>query len=117
MRWWKEYVTQQTERGKKDKKKLFFTVMTSSLPVLKKREQIRKIKKMKDRKHLGPGFHLSDLTEHDFLSRCTLETSILIPGVCSYELCSVLEQDICLKPTVVGYFNLVAFPTISKQFL
>lgn len=60
-----------------------------------------KNKENKERKHLAAGFNLSDLKEHDFLSRCTLETSILIPGVCSYELCSILEQDICLKPTVV----------------
>lgn len=73
MRWHAEYVTQET--GEKKTKNLFFTVMTS-LPVLEKGEQIRKIKKIVERKHLAAGFNLSDLTEHDILSRCTLEISI-----------------------------------------
>lgn len=80
MRWQTEYVTQE---GEKRTKNLFFTVMTSSLPILEKGEQIRKLKKIKDRKHLEASFNLSDLREHDFRSRCTLETSILIP-VMSY---------------------------------
>jgi len=57
--------------------------------------------KTKGRKHLGAGFHISDLIEHDLLSRCNLETNTLIPGVCSYKLWSALEQDIYLKSTAI----------------
>lgn len=69
MRWQTEYVTQET--GEKKTKNFFFTVMASSLPVLEKEEQIKKIKKIKERKRLAAGFNLSDLTLCDFLSRCT----------------------------------------------
>lgn len=69
------------------------------------------MKKTEDRNHPGAGFPVSDLTEHGFLSRRNLETTILILGVCSYELCSALER--CLFKTNSYYFHLVAFPVIS----